>query len=115
LESRGRGRPTVATEELRQQILLALCEGVPLRAICRRSGMPSRRTIYNWRSADPVFRQQFDFAGQEGQAERCLSLVDEVDRLLKAGRDPRLVALVFRIKAHEIDRINGTRGFPVKR
>jgi len=41
-EPRGPGRPGISTSELRERLPELLCEGLPLRAICRMSGMPSR-------------------------------------------------------------------------
>ena len=46
---RAPGRPTVDTPEIRDRIFELLGDGVPLRVICRSPGMPSRRTVYNWR------------------------------------------------------------------
>ncbi len=48
LEPRSAGRPTIDTPELRDRIFELLCDGMPLRAICRVDGMPARRTVYNW-------------------------------------------------------------------
>lgn len=49
LEPRSAGRPTIDTPELRDRIFELLCDGMPLRAICRVEGMPARRTVQDQR------------------------------------------------------------------
>ena len=48
-------RPTLRTPEVEQQIIEGLSDGVSLREICRREGMPKWRTVYDWIGADPQF------------------------------------------------------------
>jgi hypothetical protein len=74
LEPRSAGRPTIDTPELRDRIFELLCDGMPLRAICRVEGMPARRTVYNWKARDPEFDRQLSFAAQEG----CIRLVETI-------------------------------------
>lgn len=51
---------------LAQKICDRLAAGEPLVSICRRRGMPSRRTIARWRLDVPGFGEDFDFAREEG-------------------------------------------------
>ena len=67
LEPRRPGRPGISTPELRERLLALLGEGLPLRAICRTPGMPSREAVYAWRRADPAFDRSCRFMAQAGR------------------------------------------------
>lgn len=86
LERRVPGRPSISTPELRDYISELLSDGVPLRAICRTLGMPSRRTVYRWRSDDPAFERQYCWVQQEGYVFLAARVVDEVEAAIgKSG------------------------------
>lgn len=76
----GRGRPSSYTEETAAEICESLAEGVPLREICRREGMPKWRTIYDWIEARPDFAARFTRArevGFDAIAAECLEIADD--------------------------------------
>lgn len=54
------------TPELAAYILEKLANGVPLAVICREPGMPSRRTVGNWRKAHADFDTAFGEARDDG-------------------------------------------------
>jgi hypothetical protein len=54
-----------------------LGDGVPLRMICRSPGMPSRRTVYNWRRDDPGFDRAFEFMQTEGYIGLAQKVMEE--------------------------------------
>jgi hypothetical protein len=84
-EPRHNGRPTIDAPKVRERIYDLLLDGVPIAAICRHSGMPSRRTFYNWRRADPVFNDAVTFHQTEGFFGLCDAVKAEVD--LRVTRD----------------------------
>lgn len=45
-------RPTLRTPTVEKRIIEGLCDGTPLRELCRQEGMPNWRTVYDWISAD---------------------------------------------------------------
>lgn len=56
---KGRGRPTVRTENNRLAILNLVSQAKSLREIARLEGMPSRDTIALWLAEDPEFSDQY--------------------------------------------------------
>lgn len=72
------------SEEEKERIFDSICseiaEGVPLREICRRKGMPSYGAIYDWMDSDSKKASRFARAREDGFdaiAEKCLSIADE--------------------------------------
>jgi hypothetical protein len=47
-EKRGRGRPTIYTFELRDQLCRRIASGRTLRSVCRDDDMPCRETVEDW-------------------------------------------------------------------
>ena len=78
-------RPTKRNPEVEARIISGLCEGTPLRELCRQAGMPNWRTVYDWISADANFAAQVAHArdtGTDAIAEQALDLIDgEPDRV----------------------------------
>lgn len=78
-------RPTKRNPEVEERIISGLCEGTPLRELCRQAGMPNWRTVYDWISADADFAAQVAHArdtGTDAIAEQALDLIDgEPDRV----------------------------------
>lgn len=78
-------RPTKRNPEVEARIISGLCEGTPLRELCRQAGMPNWRTVYDWISADADFAAQVAHArdtGTDAIAEQALDLIDgEPDRV----------------------------------
>ncbi len=56
------GRPSKYTEERGEQILSLYAQGKTILQITKLKGMPSRITIYNWRTAYPEFGKAYDLA-----------------------------------------------------
>lgn len=73
-EKRGRGRPSLYTEELAEQICEAISEGMSLREIVKLPGMPDRVTVYRWLAGNREFCNQYARAREE-QADL---LADEI-------------------------------------
>ena len=73
-------RQSTKTPEIVEQILDGIADGVPLREICRREGMPAWRTVYWWLSDDPDFSARFERAreiGFDAIAEEALEIADD--------------------------------------
>jgi len=67
------------TEAKAEEIIRRLSRGEPLAVICRSEGMPTTRTISNWRKANPEFDKQFLQARDDGYDEiaaDCLRIAD---------------------------------------
>jgi hypothetical protein len=105
LETRKPGRPTIATPELHDKILDLLSEGIPLRAICREEGMPSRSTIYSWRRTDPAFDRLFDFVQVMGYDHLTFKVVAEIDRLCET-HGAKWARWIFNIRCQQLARMN---------
>jgi predicted secreted protein len=87
-------RSTLRTPEVEKRIVEGLCDGVPLRELCRQDGMPNWRTVYEWISADEEFAARIAHArdlGFDAIAEEILDIADDgtndwVERKRKEGR-----------------------------
>jgi hypothetical protein len=67
---RGRGRPTLYTPELVEELLDWLYEGGSLLAFCRGEGRPKYRTVYDWTARHETFSAEFARARKAGAAMR---------------------------------------------
>jgi hypothetical protein len=54
-----RGRPFVYSQELAERIFDEIECGLSIEKIASLPGMPSKRTIYNWRRTIPEFRREY--------------------------------------------------------
>jgi hypothetical protein len=73
-------RATKRTPAVEKRIIDGLCDGVPLRELCRQNGMPNWRTVYDWISGDAVFAAQVARArelGFDAIAEDILDIADD--------------------------------------
>jgi hypothetical protein len=74
------GRESRFTKVIAEKIINDLCDGVPLRAICRKDGMPAWRTVYDWLDRYPNFAAAIARARDLGEialAEQCLDIADD--------------------------------------
>ena len=100
---RAPGRPSIATLELRERICELLCDGVPLAAICRTLGMPSRSTVQRWRRDDPTFDRSCVWAQTDGYDLLAHSVVEEVMHSIKT-RSPAMARLIFNMRCQQLAR-----------
>jgi hypothetical protein len=59
---RGRGRPTLYSEELAEEFCGLIVDGMTIDRACKEAGMPSKRTIQYWLERYPEFRARYDKA-----------------------------------------------------
>jgi hypothetical protein len=82
-------------EQLVPQICERLAKGEPLAVICRDIGV-GRRTVYQWRDADPAIADLMQDARDDGYdalAAECLDIADDNTedwKVVKRGRDEQL-------------------------
>jgi terminase small subunit-like protein len=74
---RGRGRPSAWSPELGKAICALIADGLSLRAICERPGMPDRRTVFRWLGSREEFRHQYSIA-REFQADLLFDEILEI-------------------------------------
>src|SRR6516162_4026828 len=60
--SRGRGRPTLYSQELIEEFCGLIVDGMTIERACKEAGMPSKRTIKYWLKKDPKFRRNYEDA-----------------------------------------------------
>lgn len=68
------------TPEIEERIINGLCDGVPLRELCRQEGMPNWRTVYSWISSDEELAARIAHArelGFDAIAEDILDIADD--------------------------------------
>jgi hypothetical protein len=77
---RGRGRPTIRTVEIEEELIARLEDGELLAQICRLDYMPKQSTVYSWAHEDPDFAVRVARARQLGvqsiQAD-CIDIADD--------------------------------------
>ena len=71
---RSRGRPTKYSNKLADAIFERLADGEPISRICRRPGMPCRRTVMRWQDERPDFCHLITMARKFA----CDALLDQV-------------------------------------
>ncbi len=100
---RAPGRLSISTPELRDRILELLGDGVPLAAICRTLGMPSRRIVNRWRGDDPAFERMCCWAQEEGYVLLAHRVVEEVEHSLMT-RGPAMAQFIFNMRRQQLAR-----------
>ena len=85
-----RGRPSLYTDEISEEICRRLAGGESLRAICRSESMPHVATVLRWLPAHPEFRDQYARA-REAQAE-CF--VDQIINIADSVANERESSIV---------------------
>jgi len=85
-----RGRRSLYTDELAEEICDRLSEGEPLAHICLDDHMPAVSTVYDWREAHKDFSVGFARARDRGFdriAADCLAIADDKSGdVIKGGR-----------------------------
>lgn len=74
------GRPTDFNEEIAEEIVSLLAQGISLSKICEREGMPHYITVLKWQKRHPEFglnsaRAKID--GTHALADQCLEIADD--------------------------------------
>lgn len=81
---------------LKRSICEQIADGISLREICRQSGMPAWRTVYDWMGADEEFAAAIARAremGHDAIAEETMEMVDSSPERGPDGKvDPGWVA-----------------------
>lgn len=87
-----RGRPSLRTDELCNDLLTRLASGEPLAQICRDEHMPCVTTVWNWEKADPAFSERIARAREAGHdmiAVDALRIADDGRRDYEKTDDGR--------------------------
>ena len=103
LSPRAPGRPSISTPEMRDRICELLCDGVPLAAICRTSGMPSRSTVQRWRRDDPAFERSCAWSREQGYDLLAHRVFEEVMQSINP-RGVAMAQLIFNIRYQQLTR-----------
>lgn len=76
-----RGRPSIFTQELADEICRRLADGETLRAICRDDDMPARSTVISWVLAKEkqAFSDQYARAREIGYGDMAEELMEIAD------------------------------------
>ena len=82
----GRGRPSLYTEEIAEEICERMVQGESLRIICERDGMPAESTIFKWllKAQHPEFVEKYAHA-REVQAHQ---MFEETREIVDSEPDP---------------------------
>lgn len=80
--------PSTYTDLIAEEICQRLAKGETLTSICGDEHMPARRTVSDWRRAQPEFDKAFTEAREAGfdaLAEDCLSIADDASDDFRMG------------------------------
>ena len=103
LQTRAPGRPSISTPDLRERICDLLCDGVPMAAICRTPGMPSRSTVQRWRRDDLGFDRSCVLSQEMGYDRLADLVFEEVDAVMKT-RGVAMARLIFNLRRQQLAR-----------
>lgn len=84
------GRPSIRTDEIVENILDSIGDGIPLARICRQEGMPKLRTVYDWLDADADLSARFASARKAGMdmiATDALDIADDASADFIPGKN----------------------------
>lgn len=73
------GRPSIYSQALSDEICEMISDGMSIREICRKDGMPGKTTIMRWLQENNTFRDQYAQAkeiGIEAIADDILDIAD---------------------------------------
>lgn len=65
---------TTYSAELAAKFCAALADGGTLRSVCKKTGMPSKATVFRWLREYPEFQKMYEIATDE----RADTLIDEI-------------------------------------
>ena len=102
--ARPRGRPTVYTTDLADEICRRLADGESLRAICRDAGMPPYSTVQGWALDDFMgFGGQYTRARQIQAAALYDELLEITDAPMKSKRDGQVNTADIQLRRLKVD------------
>lgn len=81
---RGRGRPSIYSNQLAATICTRIANGESLRSICRDEGMPDMSSVFLWLAEKPDFSQQYARAREEQaetHADAIVAIADETPEI----------------------------------
>ena len=102
---RGRGRPTIYSQELVEEFCGLIVNGLTIERACKEAGMPSKRTIQYWLKKYPEFRADYEkavLARTQWWMDECVDIAD------KAPEGASIAKVNARINARW-KQINGAR------
>jgi hypothetical protein len=76
-EAQGRGRPSVYSQEIADEICEMLMDGMSLNKICALGHMPKRTTVYNWVLNNSDFRDKYCVA-REHQGDYSADYLSDI-------------------------------------
>lgn len=111
------GRPSSYTQELADVIIELIRNGYSEREICKKRGMPSLKTLWNWKDKYPEFLQQSARARADSadfyndrRMKKAEELYEIAQRHLKAGESiPKGVVEAIKVSIQEDARESGLR------
>lgn len=81
MRERKRGRPTLDSEQLRQQIGSYILDGLSLHQIAKLPDMPGYRTLMRWMATNPEFREWVQELQLDAAEEQLLRLREDLESL----------------------------------
>lgn len=78
-DKNAKGRPSIYTQELADQICEMLALGYSIRTVCKEDSMPSVQTFFRWIREKEDFREQYARAKQEAADAMAEDLLDIAD------------------------------------
>lgn len=85
-----RGRPSLYSDELADDICKEIADGKSLRSICAKNGMPDKSTVFRWLADNEFFRDQYARAREEQAdhyADEIIEIADDSSRDIVIGDD----------------------------
>ncbi|WP_428489559.1 hypothetical protein [Rhodopila sp.] len=91
--------------EVRERVLELVGTGMPLAAVCRVEGMPSRQTVYDWRRRDPEFGRQFEVVAEFGRVLLVEAVSEEYQQIMH-DHPPKIARRWWNARHRDLVRVN---------
>jgi hypothetical protein len=98
----GKGKRELAVQEQQKEdILNSIVEGDSLNKVCRRRGMPSRGTVYNWMAVDRHFAAQYAYATMIRRMQMIELVLDTAESIPKGTSGAELMRIRTQIDTYK--------------
>ena len=94
--ARKKGRPTIYSQELADEMCAQLAEGISLRTVCLAPHMPNKSTVFMWMRTNKDFLDQYARAKEESAdalVEDIQDIADETPEVIRKGAAKKSGAL----------------------
>lgn len=99
--------PVRYSPELAARLCERIADGESMRAVCAGTGMPARRTVYEWLAGNEDFMRRYALAKQS-RAHDVFDDMERIEQALESGEiDPNAARVILDSRKWRLARIDG--------